>query len=97
MSVVPIRRVLTVRVLVVDSQGDIGNLLAMAGYDAEVTGDASDALRRLAQARYDLVISDLGKWSGGGQTNTRGSSLSRPPWTSPTMRSSSAWHTSRSS
>ncbi len=59
MRVIAIRRVLTGRVLVVDSQEDIRNLLAMAGYDAEVTGDASDALRRLAQARYDLVISDL--------------------------------------
>lgn len=59
MSEAAIRRELTVRVLVVDNQDDIGNLLALAGYDTQVTGDASDALRRLAQARYDLVISDL--------------------------------------
>ncbi len=59
MRVVAIRRGLPIRVLVVDSQDDIGNLLTLAGYDVEVTGDASDALLRLAQARYDLVISDL--------------------------------------
>jgi two-component system, NtrC family, response regulator HydG len=59
MRVIAIRRGLTGRVLVVDSQEDIGSLLAMAGYDTEVAGNAPDALRRLAQARCDLVISDL--------------------------------------
>ncbi len=37
-SVLAIQRV---RVLVVDRQDDIENLLATAGYDVEVTGDAS--------------------------------------------------------
>ena len=97
MRVVAIRSGLIVRVLVVDSQDDIGNLLALAGYDVEVTGNASDALRRLAQARYDLVISDLkigldgpGLYRQVVRRWPNEHPRSRPPWMSLTMRSPSA-------
>ena len=49
--------------LVVEDEPSIGDLLALilegAGYQVAVAGDGQAALQRLAEARYDLVLSDV--------------------------------------
>lgn len=50
-------------ILVVEDEPSIADLLAPAleaeGYRVEVAGDGRAALRRLAEERYDLVLSDI--------------------------------------
>ncbi len=50
-------------VLVVDDEADIAGLLRLllegAGYRVAVAGDGRAALRLLAEARFDLVLSDM--------------------------------------
>jgi two-component system response regulator PilR (NtrC family) len=47
----------------VDDDADLREVMVMslprAGYDADATGDGFEALRRLEQHGYDLVVSDL--------------------------------------
>src|SRR4029450_11363153 len=49
-------------ILVVDDERDLGEILVKAlereGHRVEVAGDGADALRRLEQHGYDLVVSD---------------------------------------
>ena len=50
-------------ILVVEDEPSIADLLALAlgaaGHQVAVAGDGRAALRRLAEARYDLVLSDV--------------------------------------
>ncbi len=63
MNLLPHPAVSTARILVVDDDEDVRELLAMilsgTGYDVEAAGNGVEALRRLEQQGYDLVVSDL--------------------------------------
>lgn len=63
MSLLPHPSVSTARILVVDDDEDVRDLVAIilrgAGYDVEAAGNGAEALRRLEQQGYDLVVSDL--------------------------------------
>lgn len=53
----------TVRILVVDDEADIrallSALLGKAGYEVEAVASGAEALERLCEAGYDLMITDL--------------------------------------
>ena len=53
----------TYRILVVDDDEFVRNLvrviLKRAGYDADAAGDGSEALAKIGEQRYDLVMLDL--------------------------------------
>ena len=63
MNLLPHPAVSTARILVVDDDEDVRELLAMilsgTGYDVEAVGNGVEALRRLEQQWYNLVVSDL--------------------------------------
>ena len=58
------------RILVVEDQPDVRAMLATAlmldGYQVDEAGDAHDGLKRLEQARYNLVLSDYSMPGGTG-------------------------------
>ena len=51
------------RVLLVDDSVSVrrfvGQMLEKAGFDVTTAGDGADALTRLAEAHYDVVVTDL--------------------------------------
>jgi two-component system NtrC family sensor kinase len=59
----PANAVPSYRVLVVDDDSEIAELLReildLAGHEVDVADSGESALRRLADARYDLVLSDI--------------------------------------
>lgn len=63
MSLLPHPNASTARILVVDDDEDLGDVMAMilrgAGYNVEAVGNGVEALGRLEQQGYDLVVSDL--------------------------------------
>jgi putative nucleotidyltransferase with HDIG domain len=58
------------RILLVDDELAVRQLLAeglrMAGYECAMAGNASEALQRLAQERFDLLLSDIQMPGGSG-------------------------------
>ena len=63
MARLPIQRVGSARILVVDDEEDARDLVATVlgemGYAVDTTRDGRSALRQLEQAHYDLMVSDL--------------------------------------
>ena len=53
----------TARILIVDDEADVaemnGEILALRGYQVDVSHSVAEAMARLRERRYDLVVSDL--------------------------------------
>ena len=51
------------RILIVDDDADVaqisGEILSLRGYQVDVTNSVTEAITKLGEARYDLVVSDL--------------------------------------
>ena len=51
------------RILIVDDEADVaqmtGEILALRGYEVDVTSSATEAIAKIRERRYDLVVSDL--------------------------------------
>lgn len=66
----PPRRAVSARILVVEDQDDLRQMLATAlridGHDVVEASSAADGLRRLEEARYNLVLSDYAMPGGTG-------------------------------